>query len=177
MRERSGTSIEKAPFKRCPTCYRLTGSTEEGHDSMGSCRQNSRHVRAIPWPSWRWRARRRIDTGHAGQLHSSERARGRVQPRCSGGGRVRQGEGCRRRHRQKTEHRDGSPDGNSVEVRSAQKKSHAGGCSWTASSTGEIPVRVPHASLSVLLSRRATDHHLLATEYHWTSLVSTNGVS
>jgi len=56
-------------------------------------------VRAIPWPSWRWRARRRIDTGHAGQLHSRERARGRVQPRCSGGGRVSHGEGYRRRHR------------------------------------------------------------------------------
>jgi len=24
---------------------------------------NSRHVRAIPWPAGRWRARRRIDTG------------------------------------------------------------------------------------------------------------------
>lgn len=80
-------------------------------------------------------------------------------------------------HRQKTEHRDGSPDGSSVEVLSAQKKSRAGGRSRTASSTGEIPVRAPHASLSVLLSRRAVDHHLLATEDHWTSIVSTNGIS
>jgi len=60
---------------------------------------NSRHVRAIPWPSGRWRARRRIDTGHAGRLHSLERARGHVQSRCRGGGRVGRGEGCRRRHR------------------------------------------------------------------------------
>jgi len=56
-------------------------------------------VRAIPCPSWRWRTWRRIDTGHAGQLHSRERARRQVQPRCSDGGRMRQAEGCRRRHR------------------------------------------------------------------------------
>jgi len=36
---------------------------------------DSRHVRAIPWPSGRWRARRRIDTGHAGRLYGRERAR------------------------------------------------------------------------------------------------------
>ena len=58
---------------------------------------NSRLVRAIPWPSGRWRARRRIDTGNAGRLHSRERARGHVQPRCRGGGRVGRGKGCRRR--------------------------------------------------------------------------------
>jgi len=62
-------------------------------------RFNSRHVRAIPWPSGRWRARRRIDTGHAGRLHSRERARGHVQPRCRGGENVGRGKGCRRRHR------------------------------------------------------------------------------
>jgi len=56
-------------------------------------------VRAIPWPSGRWRARRRIDTGHAGRLHSRERARGHVQPRCRGGGNVGREKGCRRRHR------------------------------------------------------------------------------
>ena len=61
--------------------------------------QNSRQLHDMPRPSMRWSARRRIDTGHAGQLHSRERARGHVQPRCSGGGRVRQGEGCCRRHR------------------------------------------------------------------------------
>jgi len=55
-------------------------------------------VRALPWPSGRWRARRRIDTGHAGQLHSRQRARAHVQPRCRGGGRVGRGKGCRRRH-------------------------------------------------------------------------------
>jgi len=61
--------------------------------------RNSRHVRAIPWPSGRWRARRRIDTGHAGRLHSRKRAREHVQPRCRGGGGVGRGKGCRRRHR------------------------------------------------------------------------------
>jgi len=64
-----------------------------------SVKWNSRHVRAIPWPSGRWRARRRIDTGHAGRLHSRESARAHVQPRCRGGGGVRRGKGCRRRHR------------------------------------------------------------------------------
>jgi len=63
----------------------------------------SRHVRAIPWPSgrWRarWRARRRIDTGHAGRLYGRERAQGHVQPRCRGGGGVGRGKGCRLRHR------------------------------------------------------------------------------
>jgi len=34
----------------------------------------------------RWRAWRRTDTGHAGRLHSRERARGRVQPRFRGKG-------------------------------------------------------------------------------------------
>jgi len=59
---------------------------------------DSRHVRAIPWPSGRWRARRRIDTGHAGRLYGLDRARGRVQPRCRGGGGVGRGRGCRLRH-------------------------------------------------------------------------------
>ena len=62
-------------------------------------RRSSRHVRAIPWPSGRWRARRRIDTGHAGRLHSRKRARGHVQPRCRGGENVGRGKGCRRCHR------------------------------------------------------------------------------
>ena len=61
--------------------------------------RNSRHVRAIPWPSGRWRARRRIDTGHAGRSHSCERARGHVQPRCRGGENLGRGKGCRRCHR------------------------------------------------------------------------------
>jgi len=56
-------------------------------------------VRAIPWPSGLWRARRRIDTRHAGRLHGRERARGHVQPRCPGGGGVGRGKGCRLRHR------------------------------------------------------------------------------
>jgi len=81
---------------------------ESGQDNFRSCLQNflsgarnknikdSRHVRAIPWPSGRWRARRRIDTG---RLHGREHARGHVQPRCRGGGGVRRGKGCRRRRR------------------------------------------------------------------------------
>jgi len=59
----------------------------------------SRHVRAIPWPSGRWRALRRIDTEHAGRLHSRERARGHVQPCCRGGENLGRRKGCRRRHR------------------------------------------------------------------------------
>jgi len=62
-------------------------------------RNNSRHVRAIPWPSGRWRARRRIDTGYAGRLHGREHARGHLQPRCRGEGGVGRGQGCRRRRR------------------------------------------------------------------------------
>jgi len=56
-------------------------------------------VRAIPWPLGRWRARWRIDTGHAGRLHGRERARGHIQPRGRSGGGVGRGKGCRRRHR------------------------------------------------------------------------------
>jgi len=52
-------------------------------------------VRAIPWPSGRWRARRRIDTVHAGLPHGRERARGHVEPHCRGGGRAGRGKGCR----------------------------------------------------------------------------------
>ena len=60
---------------------------------------HSRHVRAIPWPSGRWRARRHIDTWHAGRLYGRERARRHVQPRCRGEGGVGEGKGCRLRHR------------------------------------------------------------------------------
>jgi len=67
--------------------------------SGGSTEEYSRHVRARPCPLGRWRARRRIDTGHAGRLHSRERARGHVQPRCRGGENVGRGKGCRRCHR------------------------------------------------------------------------------
>jgi len=41
--------------------------------------KHSRHVRAIPWPSGRWRARRRIDTGHAGRHHAQLRADIRIE--------------------------------------------------------------------------------------------------
>jgi len=60
---------------------------------------HSRHVRAKPWPSGRWRAWRRVDTGHAGWLHGRENARGHVQPRFRGGGGVSRGKGCHHRHR------------------------------------------------------------------------------
>jgi len=40
-----------------------------------------------------------MDTEHAGRLHSRERARGYVQPRCRGGENVGRGKGCRRRPR------------------------------------------------------------------------------
>jgi len=55
-------------------------------------------VRAIAWPSGRWRTRRRIDTGHASRLYGRESARGHVQPRCRGGG-VGRGKSYRLRHR------------------------------------------------------------------------------
>jgi len=57
-----------------------------------------RHARAIPSPSGRWRARRRIDIGQAGRVHGREDARGHGQQRCSGGGGVGREMGCRCRH-------------------------------------------------------------------------------
>jgi len=60
---------------------------------------NSRHARAIPQPSGRWRARRRIDIGQAGRVHGRQDARRHVQPRCHGGRGVGRGKGCRCRHR------------------------------------------------------------------------------
>ena len=61
--------------------------------------RDSRPVRAIPWPSARWRARRRIDTVHAARLIGRESARGHIQPRCRGGAGVRRRKGCRCRNR------------------------------------------------------------------------------
>jgi len=61
--------------------------------------EDFRHVRAIPWPSGLWHARRRIHTGHAGRLHGREHAWGLVQPRCRSGGGMGRGKGWRRRHR------------------------------------------------------------------------------
>jgi len=62
-------------------------------------RSDSRHVRAIPWPSGQWRARPRIETGHADRLYSRERAREHVQPRFRSGGGVGRANWCRLRHR------------------------------------------------------------------------------
>jgi len=53
----------------------------------------------MPWPSGLWRARRRIDTGHAGRLHGREHAWGHVQPRSRSAGGTGRGKGWRRRHR------------------------------------------------------------------------------
>jgi len=89
-------SVEQHPFQMGLKC---TGQSTVVGWSFSPRAANSRHVRAIPWPSGLWRARQRIDTGHAGRLHSRERARGHVQPCCRGGGSVGQRKGCRRRHR------------------------------------------------------------------------------
>jgi len=76
----------------------MSGRLHNGH-KLQKCVLNTRDVRAIPWPSGRWHARRRIDAGHAGRLHGREHARGHLQPRCRGGGGVGRGKGCRLRHR------------------------------------------------------------------------------
>ena len=96
---------------------------------------NSRHVRAIPWPSGRWRTWRRIDAGHAGQLHSHKRARGHEQPRYRGGGNVGRGKGCRRRHRSG----GGSPASCDTHGRGrpfAAQRTCAGRARWPARRTG-----------------------------------------
>jgi len=102
----SEREIKSRHLSICVHHYTLRAPCPEGQGNARFWRerlcvpdQDSRHVRAIPWPSGRWRARRRIDTGHAGRLPSLERARGHLQSRCRSGGRVGQGEGCRRRHR------------------------------------------------------------------------------
>jgi len=83
----------------------------------------------------RWRARRHIDTGHAGRLHSRERARGHVQPRCRGEGTLGRGKGCRRRHRSG----GGSPASRDAHGRgrpSAAQRSCSGRTGWPARHTG-----------------------------------------
>jgi len=90
-------------------------------------------VRAIPWPSGRWRAWRRIDTGHAGPPHGRERARGHVQPRCRGGGRAGRGKGCRRRHES-----GGSP----VAWRSAHGRGHHPATQRTCARRAGRPARL-----------------------------------
>ena len=78
-----------------PSAYKFI--SKHSHSTVTAC-CNSRHVRAIPWPSGQWRARRRIDTGHAGRLHTRERAWGHVQPSCRRWESVGRGKGGRRRH-------------------------------------------------------------------------------
>jgi len=86
-------------------------------------------VSAKPWPSGRWRTRRRIDTGRAGRLHGRERARGNAQPRCRGGGGLGRGKGCRRRSAAATARRRGAtPTGGAVSPpRSAPTRGGQGG--------------------------------------------------
>jgi len=107
-------------------------------------RKISRHVRAIPWPSGRRRARRRINTEHTSLLHSRERARGHVQPRCRGRRRVGRGKRCHRRHRS-----GGGPpascDAHGRGQHSAAQRTCArrtGRCTWrTGGRVGPIPAR------------------------------------
>jgi len=107
--------------------------------------RNSRHVRAIPWPSGRWRARRRIDTGHAGRLYSLERARGHVQSRCRSGGRVGRGERCRRRHRS-----GGGPP--------ASRDTHGRGRHFTAQRTCARPTRRTGGRMGSTTARRGASN-------------------
>jgi len=72
----SGHIMQSRPFGhlgRGP--HRALGDLHRGW-SIPPNGYNSRHVRAIPWPSGRWHARRRIDTRRAGRLHGRKRARG-----------------------------------------------------------------------------------------------------
>ena len=74
--------------------FRTVSPFVRGSPDHSSNIQSPEHVRSIPWPSGKWRARRRTDTGHAGRLHSRERAQGRVQPRFRGGGGVEREKGA-----------------------------------------------------------------------------------
>jgi len=107
-------------------------------------------VRAIPWPSGRWRARRRLDTGHAGQLHSRERALGLVQPRCRNGGSVGRRKGCRRRR-----HRNGggppaSPDAHGRDCHFAAQR--------TSARRAGRPTRRTGRRVGPIAARRAAFH-------------------
>jgi len=85
-------------------------------------------VRAIPWPSGQWRARRRTDTGHAGRLHSRERAWGRVQPRFRGGGGVGREKGAAAATAARRRRRRATPTGGTVTPpRSAPAQGERGG--------------------------------------------------
>jgi len=103
LRTRMQTATSEAESKSrdisiCMHHYTLRAPGSKGQEEIQHI-LISRHVRAIPWPLERWRARRRVDTGYAGRLHGRKHARGRVQPRCRGGGGVGRGKGCRRRRR------------------------------------------------------------------------------
>jgi len=111
---------------------------------------NSRHVLAIPWPSGRWRAWRRIDTGHAGRLYSRERAQGHVQPCCRRGGNVGRGKkGCRRRHRSG----GGSPasrDADGRGLHSAAQRTSNRPCRWQADGPPQQKPALRHYHLRVI---------------------------
>jgi len=94
-KHRSGTLLYRrlwssAAWAHRSCASRLTFMTENPIALSTREREDSRHVREIPWPSGQWRAGRRIDTGHAGRIHGREHARGHVQPCCRGGGGVGQ---------------------------------------------------------------------------------------
>jgi len=55
MRGRQSASLDKGPFSRCPTCYRLTRNRAAGRDSVGLFRWNPSpfskwaHRMTAPW--------------------------------------------------------------------------------------------------------------------------------
>jgi len=103
-KHRSGTLLYRRLWSSAAWAHRSCASrptfmTENPIALSTRKREDSRHVREIPWPSGQWRAGRRIDTGHAGRIHGREHARGHVQPCCRGWAGVGQGKGCRCRRR------------------------------------------------------------------------------
>ena len=83
----------------------------------------------------------------AGRLHSRERARGHVQPRCRGGENVGRGKGCRRRHRS-----GGGPP--------ASRDAHRRGCHSAAQRTcarrAGRPTRHTGGRVGLIAARRGT---------------------
>jgi len=107
-------------------------------------------VRAIPWPSGRWRTRQRIDTGHAVRLHSRERARGHVQPRCRGGEYVGPEKGCRRRHRS-----GGGPPAS----RDAHRRGRHSASQRTCARRAERPTRRTGGRVGLIAARWGAFNH------------------
>jgi len=70
---------------------------------------------------------RNLTFNNAGRLHSREHARGHVQPRCRGGGRVGRGKGCHRRHRS-----GGSPPASRDADQRGRHSAAQRTCAWRA---------------------------------------------